>query len=556
LGRRFQHWRLVTDFLLSCSEDGVDHFVGESQSLLVIWYMQVHEFVPLVQFGCSPLLKFFLCSLYAPMCTVQVDEAMVIPACRSMCLEVRRRCEPVLLRFNFRWPAVLDCSQLPEQSDRSNLCIDPPPDVDGKHAEMEHFGGVGGGGGAVGTGLPYNPEWAKLLDAFRGDGRVNGKRATPPPPLLSSSADAAGGRRRCPERFVATTSPNDSSPPICAVRCGIDVLFRQSDKDFMATWMTVWASLCLASSLFAVVTYAVDTSRFDYPQRPVVFLAACCAFQSVAYLLRAAVGPETVSCDASSDTGNPLYIIREGLESVCCMAVSLVLYFFGMASATWWVGLAVAWYLASARRWGREAIQACAGYFHLVAWTLPAVQTIVALALRRVDGDELSGLCHIGNQDSTALAVFVVAPTAFYLLVGAAFIVVGFLSLRSIRRDLKHHQNQQQQLQAAASLMSGCGGGSNGDVHKLEKLMAKIGLFSVLYVVLTSALLASLFYQLLHVDMWLTVAREPCQSLPRHQFDYRKVNPFCHFLLCVCLTICYMQCAPFPLAASVSWCWL
>jgi len=35
---------------------------------------------------------------------VQVDEPMVIPACRSMCVEVRRRCEPVLLRFLYITP--------------------------------------------------------------------------------------------------------------------------------------------------------------------------------------------------------------------------------------------------------------------------------------------------------------------------------------------------------------------------------------------------------------------------------------------------------------------
>jgi len=77
--------------------------------------LQVHEFIPLVQFGCSRLLTFFLCSVYAPMCTEQVDETMVIPACRSMCLEVQAKCEPVLQRFDYRWPAVLDCSRLPEK---------------------------------------------------------------------------------------------------------------------------------------------------------------------------------------------------------------------------------------------------------------------------------------------------------------------------------------------------------------------------------------------------------------------------------------------------------
>jgi len=70
------------------------------------------------------------------------------------------------------------------------------------------------------------------------------------------------------------------------------------------------------------------------------------------------------------------------------------------------------------------------------------------------------------------------------------------------------------------------GGSSSSDVHKLEKLMAKIGLFSVVYVLSTSALLASLFYQLLHVDMWLRVARDPCPLLSSYQFDYQKVTYF------------------------------
>ena len=35
--------------------------------------IHVHEFLPLVKIGCSRHLKFFLCSLYAPMCADQVE---------------------------------------------------------------------------------------------------------------------------------------------------------------------------------------------------------------------------------------------------------------------------------------------------------------------------------------------------------------------------------------------------------------------------------------------------------------------------------------------------
>uniref|UniRef100_A0A182JJ15 Uncharacterized protein n=1 Tax=Anopheles atroparvus TaxID=41427 RepID=A0A182JJ15_ANOAO len=34
--------------------------------------LEVHQFVPLVNINCSPDLKFFLCLLYAPACTIRI----------------------------------------------------------------------------------------------------------------------------------------------------------------------------------------------------------------------------------------------------------------------------------------------------------------------------------------------------------------------------------------------------------------------------------------------------------------------------------------------------
>ena len=120
--------------------------------------IQVHEFIPLVQIGCSRFLKFFLCSLYAPMCTELVDsEALIIMACRSMCLEVKSKCEPILQRFNFPWPSMLACENLPEKSDaRNKLCMEAPSVTD----EPEFDAGTLGGA------LDDNVEWRKLFAEF------------------------------------------------------------------------------------------------------------------------------------------------------------------------------------------------------------------------------------------------------------------------------------------------------------------------------------------------------------------------------------------------------
>ena len=45
-------------------------------------------------------------------------------------MQVRSRCEPILKRFNFGWPASLDCDRLPSHSTREDLCIEPPGEND------------------------------------------------------------------------------------------------------------------------------------------------------------------------------------------------------------------------------------------------------------------------------------------------------------------------------------------------------------------------------------------------------------------------------------------
>ena len=256
--------------------------------------------------------------------------------------------------------------------------------------------------------------------------------------------------------------------------------------------MTVWASLCLVSTLLTVFTFIQNTSRFLYPERPIVFLAMCYAVYATAYVIRAIVGPTAISCDQTPS--GELYVIQEGLESTWCTIIFLIMYYFGMASCMWWLVLSLAWFLSAAYQWGSEAIQRLGSYFHLVAWALPAVNTIVILLQRRVDGDQLTGMCFVGNQDANSLLIFVILPYMVCILLGALFILAGFVSLFGIRGKLKRD------------------GTTNANLNKLEKLMAKIGLFSVLFTVSTSTLVACLFYEYMNMSQW-RADTPPCAQL-------------------------------------------
>ena len=54
--------------------------------------------------------------------------------------------------------------------------------------------------------------------------------------------------------------------------------------------------------------------------------------------------------------------------------------------------LSFTWFLAAGLKWGHEAIEEKSSYFHGVAWTVPAIQTIIVLITSKIEGDVLSGV--------------------------------------------------------------------------------------------------------------------------------------------------------------------
>ena len=68
--------------------------------------------LPLVQTGCSPHLKPFLCSLYLPKC----ESGKAQSPCKTLCEQVRAGCEPVMNRFAVQWPEILNCETFGTES--------------------------------------------------------------------------------------------------------------------------------------------------------------------------------------------------------------------------------------------------------------------------------------------------------------------------------------------------------------------------------------------------------------------------------------------------------
>lgn len=88
--------------------------------------LEVHQFFPLVKVNCSPDLAFFLCSLYAPLCS-SLDTPPL--PCRELCLRVQRGCLPVLRRYGFNWPDSMTCDKFPTRQE-GVVCMDTPNAVE------------------------------------------------------------------------------------------------------------------------------------------------------------------------------------------------------------------------------------------------------------------------------------------------------------------------------------------------------------------------------------------------------------------------------------------
>ncbi|CAO2609294.1 Fzd8 [Lemmus lemmus] len=409
--------------------------------------LEVHQFWPLVEIQCSPDLKFFLCSMYTPICLE--DYKKPLPPCRSVCERAKAGCAPLMRQYGFAWPDRMRCDRLPEQGNPDTLCMDY------NRTDLT-------------TAAPSPP-----------------RRLPPPPPAPCEP----GCQCRAPmvsvsnERHPLYNRVKTGQIANCALPCH-NPFFSQDERAFTVFWIGLWSVLCFVSTFATVSTFLIDMERFKYPERPIIFLSACYLFVSVGYLVRLVAGHEKVACSEQ-------HVRYETTGPALCTVVFLLVYFFGMASSIWWVILSLTWFLAAGMKWGNEAIAGYSQYFHLAAWLVPSVKSIAVLALSSVDGDPVAGICYVGNQSLDNLRGFVLAPLVIYLFIGTMFLLAGFVSLFRIRSVIKQQ-------------------GGPTKTHKLEKLMIRLGLFTVLYTVPAAVVVACLFYEQHNRPRWEATHNCPC----------------------------------------------
>ncbi|XP_011490052.1 frizzled-3 isoform X2 [Oryzias latipes] len=391
--------------------------------------LAMEPFHPMVNLRCSPDLRMFLCALYAPVCTEY--GRMTLP-CRRLCLQAKSDCYKLMEMFGVSWPDEMDCIRFPD-------CDDPYP----RPADL----------------LSSSDTTESPISVQRDYGFWC-------PRELKIS----------PELGYSFMGVRDCSPP-CP-----NMYFTREELAFARYFIGVVSIVCLSATLFTFLTFLIDVARFRYPERPIIFYAVCYMMVSLVFFLGFLL-ENKVSCNTASPGKFRASTVTQGSHNKACTLLFMVLYFFTMAGSIWWVILTITWFLAAVPKWGSEAIEKKALLFHACAWGVPGILTVTLLAMNKIEGDGMSGVCFVGLYDLTALRWFLLAPLGLDVVVGVVLLLAGIAALNRVRMEIPLEKENRE---------------------KLVKFMIRIGVFSVLYLVPLLTVLACYLYESSYRALWET----------------------------------------------------
>lgn len=270
---------------LGYNETSMPNLVGHELQADVDFTLQTY--VPLIQFGCSAQLQFFLCSAYVPMCTTKVPNP--IGPCRSLCETVRNRCNPVLQGFGFSWPSALDCNLFPKENKPEHMCMQGPGEPNGNEPNYPNF-------------------------------------PTPTTRITSLLSPNCYGLVKSHLYIRLNRSGK------CAPLCDADILYDQNQKHIAELWVTAWSYAVLGIAVISTLCLILNDAKWDKVFTPLV---TCHSLVAIGWTVRFVSGRSATSCGYDPQLPNVSLLLLDGLSNASCAATFLLRYYFGMSAAVW-----------------------------------------------------------------------------------------------------------------------------------------------------------------------------------------------------------------------------
>uniref|UniRef100_A0A3Q3J243 Frizzled-3 n=1 Tax=Monopterus albus TaxID=43700 RepID=A0A3Q3J243_MONAL len=410
--------------------------------------LAMEPFHPMVNLVCSADLRMFLCALYAPVCTVYGRVSM---PCQSLCQRTKDECHKLMEIFGVAWPDDMECSRFPD-------CDEPYPRPEDLIAGSD-------------------PTDQSSMTVQRDYGFWCPRELKVDPDLGYTFMGRKDCSAPCPSMFF-------NQQELTFIRYFIGVVSIQIVKELHQNEVKAETKLIINHYFFFLLDFPLI--RFRYPERPIIFYAVCYVMVSLVFFLGFLL-EDRVACNTVSPSHFRASTITQGSHNKACTLFFMVLYFFTMAGSVWWVILTITWFLAAVPKWGSEAIEKKALLFHGVAWGLPGALTVTLLALNKIEGDGISGVCFIGLYDIDALRWFVLAPLCLNVAVGVSLLLVGIVALNRVRMEIPLEKENQ---------------------TKLVKFMIRMGVFSVLYLVPLLTVIGCYLYEHTYRNIWETTWME------------------------------------------------
>lgn len=398
----------------------------------------INVYHPLVKVNCSPDLRLFLCSVYAPLCFDRdhsLESEIKLQPCQSLCESARRGCSAHLKKLGLDWPEPLRCEKFPDGR-QNRLCVgNDSHSMDSMDQPARDLGFV------------------------------------------------------CPKNFEVNSYNlhlNGRKYNNCAMPCE-DVYLDKSSTRTVRLTVGILAIVSIISSAFTCTTFLIDTKRFEYPARPIIIIALCQLAVATCFL----IGFLTQNKIACNDPVEPpknlpnMKMIRSvtmGNKKGSCTLLFMALYFFQLSTVMWWLMMTISWYMIAKLKWAPEAVNSVGRYFHFSSWTIPALLTIYLSVLGDIEGDPLSGSCFISISNEESIRAFLILPITICLALGCMLLATGFKSIWDSRQLLRSKY------------------GNQTDEH--FKLVIRIGLYSFLFVLFSCVYVYSHYHELSNQTIW------------------------------------------------------
>lgn len=244
---------------------------------------------------------------------------------------------------------------------------------------------------------------------------------------------------KCLEPLVPAESAASYYPGIegCGVQCK-DPLYTDNEHSQINKMIGWGVTICFLSNMFVVATFLIDWENANkYPALIVFYINLCFLIACLGWLAQFTPGGrDDIVCRKD---GTLRHSEPTAGENLSCIVVFIFVYYFLMAAMVWFVFLTYAWHLRAVGN-VQDRIDKKGSYFHSVAWSLPLVLTITAMALSEVDGNSTIGICFVGYLNHSIRAGLLLGPLCGVILVGGYFIIRGMVmlfGLKSFANDIK-----------------------------------------------------------------------------------------------------------------------